>query len=45
MGIAPLVVRHNGRGVMPSFDARVLVVEDNAVNQVAIVLKTWIVRS
>jgi two-component system sensor histidine kinase/response regulator len=32
-GIAPLVVRHNGRGVMPSFDARVLVVEDNAVNQ------------
>jgi signal transduction histidine kinase/CheY-like chemotaxis protein len=32
-GIAPLVVRRNSRAAVPSFDARVLVVEDNPINQ------------
>ncbi len=32
-GVAPLVMRRNSRAAAPSFDARVLVVEDNAVNQ------------
>jgi two-component system sensor histidine kinase/response regulator len=32
-GIAPLVTRRSSRAVMPRFDARVLVVEDNPVNQ------------
>jgi two-component system, sensor histidine kinase and response regulator len=32
-GIAPLVTRRNSRATVPSFDARILVVEDNLVNQ------------
>ena len=32
-GIAPLVTRRNNRAAVPSFDARILVVEDNPVNQ------------
>jgi two-component system sensor histidine kinase/response regulator len=32
-GIAPLVQRRGSRAAIPSFDARVLVVEDNPINQ------------
>jgi two-component system sensor histidine kinase/response regulator len=32
-GVASLVTRRNSRTVVPSFDARVMVVEDNPVNQ------------
>jgi signal transduction histidine kinase/CheY-like chemotaxis protein/HPt (histidine-containing phosphotransfer) domain-containing protein len=32
-GIASLVARRGGRGIIPSFAARILVVEDNPVNQ------------
>jgi two-component system, sensor histidine kinase and response regulator len=32
-GIAPLVLRRGSRAAVPSFDARVLVVEDNPINQ------------
>jgi len=32
-GIAPLVLRRGSRAPVPSFDARVLVVEDNPINQ------------